>query len=114
MSDKICYRTDARLIWAGEHVEEVATPWRCSSLISCRAGLSIYCARNPVAHSASIHLEQMPYDQWFMGSGAGGKYFHLNFAVRDGKLYVHLSDQGEEYAEWEGDNRERPFPGTAA
>jgi hypothetical protein len=67
-----------------------------------------------VADGASIHLEQMAHD-WFTGIEAGGKYFHLNFRVADGKLYVHLSDQGEEeeYAEWEGDNRERPFPETA-
>jgi hypothetical protein len=32
--------------------------------------------------------------------------------VNDGKLFVHLSDQGEEHAEWEGDNRERSFPGN--
>jgi len=68
-----------------------------------------------VADDASIHLEQMAHDHWFMGIEAGGKYFHLNFGVADGKLYVHLSDQGEEEerAEWEGDNRERPFPGIA-
>jgi hypothetical protein len=35
----------------------------------------------------------------------------LNFGVNEGKLYVHLSDQGDEYAEWEGDHRERPIPG---
>jgi hypothetical protein len=67
-----------------------------------------------VADGASIHLEQMSHDHWWMAIEAGGKYFHLNFAVRDGKLNVHLSDQGEEYAEWEGDNRDRPFPETAA
>jgi hypothetical protein len=67
-----------------------------------------------VADVASIHLEQMSHDHWWMGIDAGGKYFHLNFTVRDGKLYVHLSDQGEEDAEWEGDNREHPFPGTVS
>ena len=67
-----------------------------------------------VADSASIHLEQMSHDHWWMGIDAGGKYFHLNFGVTDGKLYVHLSDQSEEDAEWEGDNRERPFPGNAS
>jgi hypothetical protein len=66
-----------------------------------------------VADGASIHLEQMSHDHWWMGIEAGGKHFHLTFGVRDGKLYVDLSDQGEEYAEWEGDNRERPFPGAA-
>ena len=34
-----------------------------------------------VAHGASAHLEQMSHDQWFMGIEAGGKYFHLNFAM---------------------------------
>ena len=65
-----------------------------------------------VADKANIHLEQMSHDQWWMGIEAGGKYFHLNFDVKDGRLCVHLSDQGEEYAEWEGDNRERPLPGS--
>lgn len=63
-----------------------------------------------VADGASIHLEQMAHDAWWMGITAGGKYFHLNFTVNAGKLYVHLSDQGGEDAEWQGDNRERPFP----
>lgn len=67
-----------------------------------------------VAHGASVHLEQTSHDQWFMGIEAGGKYFHLNFAMSGGKLHVHLSDQGGEYAEWQGDNRERPFPGGSA
>jgi len=67
-----------------------------------------------VADGASVHLEQMSHDQWFMGIEAGGKYFHLNFAMSGGKLHVHLSDQGDEYTEWEGDNRERPFPGTGS
>ena len=60
-----------------------------------------------VASGATIHLEQMAHDAWFMGIEAGGKYFHLNFAVADGQLCVHLSDQGEEYSDWEGDSRER-------
>jgi hypothetical protein len=63
-----------------------------------------------VADGASIHLEQISHDQWWMGIEAGGKYFHLNLGLRDGQLQVHLSDQGEEYADWEGDSRERPFP----
>jgi hypothetical protein len=63
-----------------------------------------------VADGASIHLEQMSHDQWWMGIEAGGKYFHLNFGLRDGQLQVHLSDQGEEYADWEGDSQERPYP----
>jgi hypothetical protein len=67
-----------------------------------------------VANGASVHLERMWHDQWFMGIEARGKYFHLNFATSGGKLHVHLSDQGDEYAEWEGDNRERPFPGTGS
>lgn len=63
-----------------------------------------------VADGAKIHLEQMSHDQWWMGIEAGGKYFHLNFGVMDGKLNVHLSDQGDgEDGEWEGESRERPF-----
>jgi hypothetical protein len=65
-----------------------------------------------VAEKANIHLEQMSHDQWWMGIEAGGKYFHLNFDVKDGRLCVHLSDQGDEYAEWEGDNREKPLTGA--
>ncbi len=66
-----------------------------------------------VANRASIHLEQMSHDQWWMGIEAGGRYFHLNFYIRDGRLQVNLSDQNEEeYTEWEGDSRERPFTGT--
>ena len=38
--------------------------------------------------------------------------FHLNVGVKDGRLWVHLSDQGEDGAEWEGDNREMPLPGA--
>jgi hypothetical protein len=64
-----------------------------------------------LANGASIHLEQMSHDHWFMGIEAGGKYFHLNFGLRDCRLQVNLSDQGEEYADWEGDSRERPLPG---
>jgi hypothetical protein len=60
-----------------------------------------------VATGASVHLEQMHHDTWWMGIEAGGKYFHLNFALSDGRLQVHLADQGEAYAEWEGDNRPR-------
>ena len=36
----------------------------------------------------------------------------LNFGVQDGRLWIRLSDQGEESTEWEGDNRERPIPGV--
>lgn len=62
-----------------------------------------------VAGGASIHLEQLSHDQWFMGIEAGGKYFHLNFGLSDGELTVILSDQDEgQYKEWEGDSRERP------
>ena len=64
-----------------------------------------------VARGAFLHLEQMAHDHWWMGLEAGGKHFHLNFGVQDGRLWVHLSDQGEESTEWEGDNRERPIPG---
>jgi hypothetical protein len=34
-----------------------------------------------VADGASIHLEQMAHDQWWMGIDAGGKTFHLNFGL---------------------------------
>ena len=64
-----------------------------------------------VAKGASVHLEQMSHDHWWMGIESGGKYFHLNFGVQDGRLWVHLSDQGEDGAEWEGDSREHPIPG---
>jgi len=64
-----------------------------------------------VATGASVHLEQMAHDSWWMGLEAGGKYFHLNLGAKDGRLYVHLSDQGEDGEEWEGDDRERPIRG---
>lgn len=61
-----------------------------------------------VAAGASLHLEQMAHDRWFIGIEAGGKYFHLNFALEGGELVVILSDQDEEQdCEWEGDSRER-------
>ena len=65
-----------------------------------------------VARGASVHLEQMAHDHWWMGLEAGGKHFHLNFGVQGGRLWVRLSDQGEENAEWEGDSREMPIPGV--
>jgi hypothetical protein len=43
---------------------------------------------------------------------AGGKYFHLNFGVQGGRLWVRLSDQGDENTEWEGDNRTTPISGV--
>ena len=64
-----------------------------------------------VADGASIHLEQMAHDSWWMGIEAAGKYFHLWFQLADGRLQVRLSDQDDESAEWEGDSRERPLPG---
>jgi hypothetical protein len=70
-----------------------------------------------VATGAGVHLEQMGHDQWWMGIEAGGRYFHLNFSLDDGRLHVHLSDQtddqGDEDAEWEGDNREKHLPGVS-
>jgi hypothetical protein len=57
-----------------------------------------------VARGAFVHLEQM--------AQAGGKHLHLNFGVQDGRLWVRLSDQGDENIEWEGDNRETPIPGV--
>jgi hypothetical protein len=65
-----------------------------------------------VATCASVHLEQMSQDHWWMGLEAGGKHFQLNFGVQGGRLWVRLSDQGEESTEWEGDSRERPLPGV--
>ena len=64
------------------------------------------------ASGAVVHLEQMADDLWWMGLEAGGKYFHLNFGTQGGRLWVRLSDQGEDNAEWEGDSRERPIPGV--
>jgi len=64
-----------------------------------------------VASGATVHLEQMSHNHWWMGIEAAGKYFHLNFGMQDGRLWVRLSDQGEEDTEWEGDNREKPLPG---
>lgn len=60
-----------------------------------------------VATGADIHLEQMNHDHWWMGINSGGKSFHLNFGIEDGQLWVHLSDQDDENAEWEGDGREK-------
>jgi hypothetical protein len=65
-----------------------------------------------VATGADVHLEQMDYDQWWMGIQAGGKYFHLWFTLEDGRLCVRLTDQDDENGQWEGDNRERPLPGV--
>ena len=65
-----------------------------------------------VAAGADVHLEQMDHDQWWMGIEAGGKLFHLWCTSEDGRLCVRLSDQGEEDAVWEGDNRERTVPGV--
>jgi hypothetical protein len=59
-----------------------------------------------LAAGAFIHLEQMGHDQWWMGVEAAGKSFRLWFVLRDGKLQVRLSDQGDESKEWEGDSRE--------
>src|SRR5664279_5803047 len=62
-----------------------------------------------VATCAAIHLEQMDHDQWWMGIEAGGKAFHLWFTLEDGRLCVRLSDQGDENAQWRGDNRPKPL-----
>ena len=43
-----------------------------------------------VAKGAMIHLEQMSHEHWWIGIESGGKYFHLNFGLHDGRLYVHL------------------------
>jgi hypothetical protein len=65
-----------------------------------------------VASGAFVHLEQMSHDHWWMGLEAGGQLFHLNFGVQDGRLWVRLSGQNEDAAEWEGDSREKPLPGV--
>ena len=65
-----------------------------------------------VANGANVHVEQMDHDQWWMGIQSGGKDLHLWFTLEDGRLCVRLSDQDDENAEWEGDNRERPSLGA--
>jgi len=60
-----------------------------------------------VARGAYLHLEQMTHEHWWMGISAGGKYFHLNVRIEDGRLAVHLSDQHDGNAKWEGDSREQ-------
>jgi hypothetical protein len=65
-----------------------------------------------VARGAFVHVEQMAHDHWWLGLEAGGRYLHLNFGVENGRLWVRLSDQGDESMEWEGDGRERPIPGV--
>jgi hypothetical protein len=66
-----------------------------------------------LAEGATIHLEQMSHDSWWMGIEAGGKYFHLNFALANGRLEVVLSDQDEPNdVEWVGDSRDRSQPGS--
>ena len=64
-----------------------------------------------VATGAFVHLEQMSHDHRWMGLEAGGRYFHLNFGVQEGHLWVRLSDQSDDGPEWEGDHRERRRPG---
>jgi hypothetical protein len=66
-----------------------------------------------VASGATVHLEQMDDNQWWIGIQAGGRDFHLWFSLEDGRLCVRLSDQDDEEALWEGDNREKPLPGMA-
>ena len=73
----------------------------------CRAARNTPCPSfNPPASSSSSKPKLSA------GLEDGGKYFHLNFGVQDGRLWVRLSDQGEESAEWEGDRREGPIPGV--
>ena len=43
-----------------------------------------------------VHLEPMNYNAWWMGIEAGGKSYHLNFGIKDGRLTAFLADQGEE------------------
>jgi hypothetical protein len=63
-----------------------------------------------VATGADVHLEQVDHDQWWIGIQSSGKDFHLWFTLEDGRLCVRLSDQDDENAWWDGDNRERPLP----
>jgi hypothetical protein len=65
-----------------------------------------------VATGADVHLEQMDHDKWWMGIQSGGKDLALWFTLEDGRLCVRLSDQDDENAQWEGDNREKPMPGA--
>jgi hypothetical protein len=60
-----------------------------------------------VARGAYLHLEQMTHDHSWMGIEAGGKYVHLNVRIEDGRLAVHLSDQHDSNAHWDGDSREQ-------
>jgi hypothetical protein len=96
-----------------EELREYSTAWRkngSSIEIRTRGALADDRAAldEIVASGASIHLEQMSHDRWFMGIEAGGKYFHLNFGLSDGELTVMLSDQDKgQSGEWEGDSRER-------
>lgn len=64
-----------------------------------------------VASGATLHLEQMAHDSWWMGIEAGGKDFHLWFTLKDGSLCVRLTDENEEDKQWEGDSRVRPLSG---
>lgn len=96
-----------------EELREYSTAWQKNgSSIEIRTRGALADGRAAldeiVAGGASIHLEQMSHDQWFMGIEAGGKYFHLNFGLSGGELTVILSDQDEaQNREWEGDSRER-------
>jgi hypothetical protein len=63
-----------------------------------------------VARCANVHVEQMSHNAWWIGLEAGGKNFHLNFNLEDGRLCVHLlldADDETETAEWENDGRPR-------
>src|SRR5204863_8092327 len=66
-----------------------------------------------VTYAPGVHRKQIAHDHWWMGIGAAGKYFHLHFGLRDGRLFVELSDQSEGQTECtfgEGDNRDQPVP----
>lgn len=47
-----------------------------------------------------------------LGGVAGAVTLAGAVTASDASVWVRLSDQGEENAEWEGDNRERPIPGV--
>jgi hypothetical protein len=64
-----------------------------------------------VASGASVTASRWTTTPGGWASRPAASIFHLNFTLRDGQLHVHLSDQAEDGAEWEGDSRPRPLPG---
>ena len=54
----------------------------------------------------------LPFPGLFSAWAGSAKRYWVTLAKRrrGGRLWVRLSDQGEEDAEWEGDSREMPIP----